>query len=108
MSFADNLKAARNKKGLTQEDLAEALSVSRQAVSKWEQGDAYPEAEKMLSIAKKLNISLDWLFTEELASEGNISTQQKVPPGIVAGLETFASAIGNLMEQTFPETKEER
>lgn len=62
MSFADNLQAARKKNGLTQEDLAEMLDVSRQAVSKWEQGDGYPEAEKLLVLSDKLDISLDELM----------------------------------------------
>ena len=40
MSFAERLKQIRKEKGLSQEDLAELLDVSRQAVSKWEQGDS--------------------------------------------------------------------
>jgi len=38
MSFADNLRAVRKKRNISQEDLAELLNVSRQAISKWEQG----------------------------------------------------------------------
>lgn len=45
MAFADNLKEMRKKKGLSQEELADLLNVSRQAVSKWEQGIGYPEVE---------------------------------------------------------------
>ena len=48
MSFAENLKQLRNEKQLSQEELAEMLDVSRQAVSKWEQGSGYPEVEKLL------------------------------------------------------------
>ena len=62
MSFADNLQYARKKKGLTQEALAEMLDVSRQAVSKWEQGDGWPEAEKLLVLSDILDISLDELM----------------------------------------------
>ena len=47
---------------MSQEELAEMLGVSRQAVSKWELGDGYPEAEKLLIIAGKLNVSLDALM----------------------------------------------
>lgn len=46
---------------ITQEMLAEKLSVSRQAVSKWESGTGYPETEKMLELSKKFNVSLDYL-----------------------------------------------
>ena len=45
MSFAENLKQLRKDKHLSQEELADILAVSRQAVSKWEQGIGYPEVE---------------------------------------------------------------
>ena len=64
MSFADNLKDIRKKQNITQEQLAEMLSVSRQAISKWESGCGYPETEKLLTLSKELNISLDYLFSE--------------------------------------------
>ena len=51
MSFADRLKEARRICGLSQEELAEQLDVSRQAVGKWEQGQSYPEVEKLLAYA---------------------------------------------------------
>lgn len=66
MAFSDNLKQIRKAKGLSQEELAELLEVSRQAVSKWELGAGYPEVEKLLLLAKKLNVSLDCLMAEEI------------------------------------------
>ena len=65
MSFSDNLKRIRKEKSISQEDLAEMLDVSRQAVSKWEQGIGYPEMEKLLLLSQKLNISLDYLMLGE-------------------------------------------
>ena len=62
MSFADRLQAERRKNGLTQEGLAEAMGVSRQAVSKWEQGEGYPEVGKLLAFADKFGVSLDYLM----------------------------------------------
>ena len=70
MGFAENLKELRKERGLSQEDLAELLDVSRQAVSKWEQGMGYPEVETLLLLAGKLNISLDSLMAVEIAKEG--------------------------------------
>ena len=58
MSFSENLKKIRRAYHLSQEELAELLDVSRQAVSKWEQGQGYPEVEKLLLLSSKLNISL--------------------------------------------------
>ncbi len=69
MSFAENLKQLRKEKHLSQEELAEILDVSRQAVSKWEQGNGYPEVEKLLLLASKLDVSLDRLMSTEIAQE---------------------------------------
>ncbi|MBQ3567507.1 MAG: helix-turn-helix transcriptional regulator [Anaerotignum sp.] len=71
MSFAENLKQIRKEKQLSQEELAEILDVSRQAVSKWEQGNGYPEVEKLLLLSSKLNISLDSLMSTEIAQGTN-------------------------------------
>ena len=62
MCFSENLKQIRKEHHLSQEELAELLGVSRQAVSKWEQGMGYPEVEKLLLLSRKLNISLDMLM----------------------------------------------
>lgn len=67
MSFSENLKQIRKEHRLSQEELAELLDVSRQAVSKWEQGQGYPEVEKLLLISRKLHISLDALMSNEVA-----------------------------------------
>ncbi|MBQ4370885.1 MAG: helix-turn-helix transcriptional regulator [Firmicutes bacterium] len=72
MSFGENLQTVRKKNQLSQEGLAEMLGVSRQAVSKWELGEGYPEVDKLVILSKKLNISLDSLLVGEdapIASE---------------------------------------
>ena len=66
MSFAERLKNARRVCGLSQEELAERLDVSRQAVGKWEQGQAYPEMEKLIALCAVLNVSADALLLDEL------------------------------------------
>ncbi len=65
MAFKENLQMIRKKNQLSQEGLAEMLGVSRQAVSKWELGEGYPEVDKLLLLSKKLNISLDSLLGGE-------------------------------------------
>ncbi|MBQ6453561.1 MAG: helix-turn-helix transcriptional regulator [Coriobacteriales bacterium] len=65
MGFGENLQMLRKKNQLSQEGLAEMLGVSRQAVSKWELGEGYPEVEKLLILSKKLDVSLDSLLGEE-------------------------------------------
>ena len=75
MSFAENLKQLRKERQLSQEELAELLDVSRQAISKWEQGIGYPEVEKLLLLSSKLNISLDRLMEAEFAQASNTQEQ---------------------------------
>ncbi len=68
MSFAENLKQIRKEHGYSQEELAELLDVSRQAIGKWENEQGYPEVEKLLLLSKKLKISLDDLMETDFAS----------------------------------------
>ena len=64
MSFGEKLQQLRKEKGLSQEDLAYQLNVSRQAVSKWESQNGYPEMEKMILISELFQVSLDYLLKE--------------------------------------------
>ena len=63
--FGKNLKALRLKKGLTQEQLAELFSVSPQAVSRWENGSAYPDMTMLPGIAVYFDVSVDTLLGME-------------------------------------------
>jgi len=67
--FGDKLKQRREEKGLTQEDVAAFFGeeFSRQSVSKWERGEAYPEAEKLWVLSVEFDMPLDEMFSEELA-----------------------------------------
>ena len=81
MSFAENLKLIRKERNLSQEALAEMIDVSRQAVSKGEQGGGYPEVEKLLLLSSKLNISLDNLMSTEFAQKS--SNEQRREDGLI-------------------------
>lgn len=61
MTFSEILLQERKRRGLSQEELAGMVNVSRQAVSKWETGDAMPDLPKLLALADALDISLDAL-----------------------------------------------
>lgn len=65
MKLNEKIYYLRKQKGISQEILAEKLGVSRQAVSKWETGDAVPEIGKLLSLAKLFGVTTDWLLSEE-------------------------------------------
>lgn len=77
MSFAENLKSLRKAKNITQEQLAELLNVSRQAVSKWESGNGYPETEKLLILSKELGVSLDSLLDNNVEVENKVAEEKK-------------------------------
>lgn len=62
MAFSDNLQFLRTRRGQTQEQLAEALEVTRQSVSKWEGGQSYPEMDTLLRICGLYNVDLDTLM----------------------------------------------
>ena len=68
MRFQENLIRARKARGLSQEGLAAAVGVSRQAVSKWETGDAMPDLSKLVALADALEVSLDDLCGRERVS----------------------------------------
>lgn len=68
MTLGETIKEQRTAHGLSQETLAEAMGVSRQAVTKWEAGQSAPSSEKLIALAKLFHISLDELIGNEAAS----------------------------------------
>ena len=62
-TLGSRIRAARREKGLTQEELAQALYVSRAAISKWESGRGYPSIDSLKAIAKFFSVSIDDLLS---------------------------------------------
>lgn len=75
MELSEKLQALRKRKGLTQEELAEALFVSRTAVSKWESGRGYPSIDSLKAVSKYFGITIDELLSSDelliIADEDN-------------------------------------
>ena len=65
MEFNEKLQELRKSKGLTQEELAEALYVSRTAISKWESGRGYPSIDSLKEISKFFSVTIDELLSSE-------------------------------------------
>ena len=86
MSLSQNLKNLRVKKNMTQEQLANILGVSAQAVSKWETSETYPDGALLVPIANALDVSLDILF------DNNVYTMKDI-----------SMRIGNLLSNTSKE-----
>lgn len=77
MKFGDKLIALRKKKGLSQEELAEKLSVSRQSVSKWESNNTYPETDKIVQICNIFECSMDDLINDNITDITKIERKNK-------------------------------
>ena len=78
MEFNEKLQELRKQKGLTQEELAEVLFVSRTAISKWESGRGYPNIESLKAIAKFFGVTIDELLSgDELLTIAEKDTEQK-------------------------------
>ena len=60
MTFGEKIQKLRKEAGLSQEELAHRLKVSRQAVSKWERDSGYPETEKIIWMSSIFNVSADY------------------------------------------------
>ena len=83
MEFSKNLSRERKARGLSQEELAARLGVSRQAVSKWETGEAAPDLSKLLALADALDLPLDTLCGRETSgnpSAAPAAAEPSVPP----------------------------
>ena len=77
--FSENLKNIRKEHNLSQEQLADELGVSRQAVSKWESGAAYPEMDKIILLCKKFNLNIDDLLHNDIKEvKGEDEIKKKV------------------------------
>ena len=78
MNFSNNLKKLRKEKGLSQEELAEKLNVSRQSVSKWESGSTYPEMDKVLLICKLFDCNINEIMHEDVSQVSEVRESKNV------------------------------
>ena len=66
MNISQKILLQSKKKGISQEDLANALNVSRQAVSKWESSQSVPDMDKIVALSSYFNITTDYLLKDEI------------------------------------------
>ena len=96
MEFNEKLQKLRKQKGLTQEELAEVLFVSRTAISKWESGRGYPNIESLKAIAKFFSVTVDELLSTDevltIAEEDN-KRKEKHFRNLVYGLLDICIAL---------------
>ena len=100
MSMGSKLAQARRKNNLTQEQLAQQLGVTRQAVSRWESDAAYPETDKIVRMSQLLGVSCDWLLRDGADDAGN---GPAAAPALVTRL--LAQAAGRKARLAFYENE---
>ena len=96
MRIADRIQTLRKARGLSQEELADQLGVSRQAVSKWESGQSVPETEKIVLMSDILHVSTDYLLKGAAQPGANDGESRVLVSKILYIASTALIAIGLL------------
>ena len=99
MAFGERLQEVRKRSGLTQEEFAEQLQVSRQSVSRWESSRGYPEMEKIIFICNRYGVTMNELFEEEVPTTGQPPEAPKL------SVRTLSSEIASLYANLSPYNK---
>lgn len=99
MKVAERIQALRKAKGISQEELADKLGVSRQAVSKWESGQSSPDLEKILLLSTCFDVTTDYLLkgiedNNSNLSETNMPAKRKADARIFTAAGTAINGIG--------------
>ena len=110
--FSEKLQLLRKGKGLTQEEMAERLNVSRQAVAKWESGQAYPDISNLIQISDLMNVSVDYLVWDQdcassIASDLKSSIEELIDFRLEANVNTYA-AFKNEVASSRPKSHDYR
>lgn len=78
MTFAEKLVQLRKREGYTQEEVADRLEVSRQAISRWEMGTAVPDSSNLLQISRLFKVSADYLLNDDYESDDDLPKVKEV------------------------------
>ena len=100
--FSENLKKIRKEHNLSQEELADELGVSRQAISKWESSQAYPEMDKIITLCDKFDLNLDDLLHRDIKEvKGEEESKKKLNNSIYSFLKNITNTINMFSRMTF-------
>ena len=108
MSFGTQLQTLRRKHDLTQEEFARQLSVSRQAVSKWESSRGYPEIEKIIYICNTYGVTMSELFQDEVptAQQTAQAPEKTAPQNQPLENQKLKKALGNFFTNLSPQNQQ--
>ena len=112
MIFSEKLQLLRKNKGLTQEELAEKIGVSRQAVAKWEAGQVYPDIFNLIQISDLMNVSVDYLVKDQdcavrVCADTPTDMEALIAFRLEANIHTYA-AFMNEVDATRPQSHDFR
>lgn len=102
MTFGEKLKEARQKAGLSQEELSKRMCVSRSAVAKWETDKGLPDVDNLKAIAKLLDVSVDYLLDDESVLDLSV-VREPIDLKGEKGLIKKAEVKCDLVKEKFPE-----
>ena len=108
MLFNEKLKMLRKGKGLTQEDLAEKINVSRQAITKWESGEGIPDIENLKQISVLFDVTIDELVKENFDVRIDNSKNIYVKELVIDHSKDFDIKISKIDELTILNNSEEK
>ena len=96
MTIGEKIQACRKSNGLSQEELASTLGVSRQALSKWECNTSVPDIDKIVGLSNYFGVSTDYLLKDDISDEKvDLSTETKKQSGYIpVAVSTAIIAIG--------------
>ena len=104
MKLSEKILDLRKRGGLSQEELAQRLNVSRQAVSRWEVGSALPDASNILQLSKLFEVSADYLLNDDYESDRDIpavknteNTASKKMRHVIAACISLLGLLGNFI-----------
>jgi len=101
-NFSKNLKKIRKDNNLSQEQLADELGVSRQAISKWESATAYPEMDKIIALCDKFNVNIDDLLHGDIKEiKGEAESKIKINKAVDDFLKFITDSINLISNMTF-------
>ena len=99
MKLSEKIYYCRKKAGMSQETLAARIGVSRQAVSKWETGEAEPELGKLRLLAEAFGVTADWLLSEAEPQPEPTAEPIPEPPEHSSGIDRLPGVIGKLFRR---------
>ena len=101
MTVGEKIKEARRQCGLSQQQLAEKMLVSRSAVAKWEAGNGLPDVDNVKALAQLLNVSIDYLLGEGEAAETTVLREAYQLPEGASG--TKRKKKDRIVREKFPD-----